>query len=222
MNKHHAFIKLPGLAGVLSTLALCAALPQTAWALLPPANVECCHRKDYASDRCRPHALSEEQCVKVYADWNTFYQKFMAAQQPPKVTAKTERTLELVRVEARLYFAGTATFSEPLTEKVALWNTIIGEGSAGAPSNALRVDVVLSGEPESFKPKQNVSIDVVRADNGKLISRHEAPVGAMGRAGNYVASFMLQDTGCDALKITAKLSSSDAPRSIAVPFACGE
>jgi hypothetical protein len=221
-----------------------AQLATSSLAILPPPNVECCQAKDYQSDRCAKFTLSAEKCETVIRDFAEFYRKFMAAQQPVKsqttVVAPSESSTRnaspegkpaapfattatvVARVETRLYYHHSGTFSPLIDDKMTFWNVIIGEGGAAEPSSAVRVDVVLKGAPGSFDPKTRIALTVSNAENGKVVSKQTAESGVLSDKGEYHAIFLLQRTGCIPLKITARIEGSPVERAMSIPFRCGE
>ncbi len=209
------------------------AFSHIAFALLPPAEVECCQRKDYQSDRCSRFALDAAKCEKAQANWEETYRRISAFQQPPKpaadaakapppTEAKVAKPLTVARVEARLYYAHSGTYSKVIDDKMRFWNVIIGEGGAAEPSKSLRIDVMLKGEPGSFEPTAMITIDVINAETGKTHTQQSTQTGVLSDKGEYHATFLLQQTGCIPLKIVARVSTSPATQTISIPFRCGE
>jgi len=70
--------------------------------------------------------------------------------------------IEIESVNARLFLGHTGSLSAPLTAKDALWNTIIGEGSAREPSKSTLIDVVVKGAPGKFDPNWMIDLVVTR------------------------------------------------------------
>jgi hypothetical protein len=208
------------------------AFSHAALALLPPAEVECCQSKDYQSDRCRRFTLDAAKCEKVQANWVETYRRISAFQQPPKpaadaakappADANVAKPLTVARVEARLYYAHSGTYSKVIDDKMRFWNVIIGEGGAAEPSKSLRVDVVLKGEPGSFEPEAKVTIDVINAETGKMHTQQSTQTGVLSDKGEYHVTFLLQQTGCIPLRIVARVSTSPATQMASIPFRCGE
>ncbi|HYJ47446.1 MAG TPA: hypothetical protein VEV81_12610 [Pyrinomonadaceae bacterium] len=138
-----------------------------------------------------------------------------AAQPPFKITA----------VKAMLFFDEKGTFSDDLLTQpnLALWNTIIGEGSAGSPSNSTLVLVEVSGKynPDEAAPNRKVEFTATAA--GKVLLRKSADI-RIGEKGKYYAAFWLYDTGCDKIKLSARLTGQTQPSSMTktIPFQCGE
>ncbi|MBL8514190.1 MAG: hypothetical protein JNJ55_09400 [Betaproteobacteria bacterium] len=216
-------------------------------ALLPPPTVECCNRKDYTSEQCARFKLDEAVCVKAVANFNETFLRLQAINNPKpavggaetKATDGTEAKpaaapqgkaatkdadFTIDRVEARLYYQHSGTFSAPITKDMRFWNVIIGEGGAKEPSSTLRVDVVLKGKPGDFKEDAKISVEFVNAETGKRLTQQTAMAGGMSPRGTYHAMFMLHPAGCIPLKINAQLTGKGlmSAKSIDVPFNCGE
>lgn len=205
---------------LLTAVLAASLLPPLALALLPPVEVECCQRKDFTSEQCRRFALDAPKCEQANARWQETYRKFselMYQKQPAAPPA-----LVVARIEPRLYYSHSGTFSAIIDDKLRLFNVIIGEGGVPEPSNALRVDVVLKGAPGSFDAKAEVKLEVTDSETGKRIATQTATTGTLSERGEYHAIFLLQKTGCIPLKLVAGVTGSDAKKSVIVPFVCGE
>src|SRR5437868_2047107 len=141
--------------------------------------------------------------------------KATAAPPPFKITA----------IKAMLFFDEKGTFSDDLFTQpnLALWNTIIGEGSAGSPSNSTLVMVEVSGKynPDEAAPNRKVELTATAAR--KILLKRLADI-RIGKDGKYYAAFWLYDTGCDKVKLSARLTGQTQPSSMTktIPFACGE
>jgi hypothetical protein len=127
-------------------------------------------------------------------------------------------------VRAHLFYATTATFSENLVgnPKIrALWNTPIGAGDAGAPSDATLIVVEISGQPVSFESR---SVELAVRDHKKEIFRRRESVPVLNDKGRGYVAFWLYDTGCAPLRISAALLGQRNPSRhvIDIPFECGE
>ncbi|HVZ37773.1 MAG TPA: hypothetical protein VHI13_00705 [Candidatus Kapabacteria bacterium] len=125
-------------------------------------------------------------------------------------------------VEARLFYHHTGTLSEPITGNESLWNTVIGEGAAKEPSTALLVDVVVSGPAGDYRTTWKVELEVHDETNNKIIDRRSAEVGVLSASGLFHVPFWLENTGCQRLKIRARVKGSSKWTETVVPFACGE
>ena len=136
--------------------------------------------------------------------------------------ALADKPLAVAKVEARLFFNYSGKLSKPIGPDTVLFNAIIGEGNIDEPSNSTFVDVTVEGEPGSFEPKARVELLVLDASDGKLLQTLSNGVGVLNSAGKYHVGFWLPKTGCDALKLRARIAGSKASRTLSVPFECGE
>ena len=130
--------------------------------------------------------------------------------------------LEVRAIEVRLFRHHTGSLSEPLTGKETLWNTIIGEGSAGEPSSSLLVDVVVAGAPGAFEKSSLVELVVKNAKSGTVLSTQRKSVGVLSDTGLYHTGFWLPETGCESLRVTARIRGGSSSKGVSIPFACGE
>ena len=128
--------------------------------------------------------------------------------------------LRIRSIEAHLYLQHSGSLSPPIQSETALWNTIIGEGDSGEPSNSMLIDVILEGRPGSFDARPEVSLVVSNLTSGKTKVRLTSHVGVLSKAGVFHAAFWLNDTGCEPLKFVATIGHDTARKD--VPFACGE
>jgi len=133
----------------------------------------------------------------------------------PKITA----------IRAQLFYDATGTLSEDILSQrdLALWNTIIGEGSAGAPSTSTFVTVEVSGR---HLPVGGTKIEITATGNkNRLIQKKVIAVDIYDERTKFFAPFWLHDTGCEPIKISARLIGAGAPPTVVtkrIPFACGE
>lgn len=212
-------------AGVPAMLLLAGlAVAPRADALLPPAEVECCQRKDYQSGQCARFTLSAARCEQVISNWNEVFQRFSAMRNPPVASkaAPPEVALLPLRIEARLFYHHSGTFSDLIDGTTVLRNVTTGDGAALEPATVLGLDVVVSGPENANAAKRQVSIEVAHARTGKKISQQSGEVGVLSAAGIFHVPFLLQGVGCEPLSITARVTGSTVTRSLAIPFQCGE
>ena len=87
--------------------------------------------------------------------------------------------LEIISVDARLFLGHTGSLSTPLTDRDVLRNTIIGEGSAGEPSIATLVDVVVKGTSGEFDEDWRVDLVVTNSATGAIQSRFSQRPGVL-------------------------------------------
>lgn len=105
-----------------------------------------------------------------------------------------------------------------------LTNVIIGD----PPSHATLVTVDLAGRPGSSGGttggRESVTLTARTATARRVVSRQTATIGSFSESGRSVAVFVVQDTGCEALQITASVGRGGRGRraEVTVPFACGE
>ena len=141
------------------------------------------------------------------------------------LSAQTKVAPKIAGIKAQLYYDAKGTFSDDLlTQKdLALWNTIIGEGSAGAASTSTFVSVEISGRN---LPVGATKVQITATGNkGRLIQRKVMAVDIYDERTKFFAPFWLYDTGCEAITISARLIGVGAPATVVtkkIPFACGE
>jgi len=147
---------------------------------------------------------------------------------------------KIISIKAYLYYNAESlqdpgvrgTLSENLIDngEFALWNTIIGEGSAKAASSQTFVVVELKGNPKEYVHRKVVLTATAR---GRQVFRQSQYFSILNDGKAYSAAFLLYDTGCEELKLKAEIIDEKtkggkkqfiAESSLAktIPFACGE
>jgi hypothetical protein len=108
----------------------------------------------------------------------------------------------------------------------ALWNTVIGEGEARKPSSAILVLVDLKGP---LFEEQGGSLSVKAAEDKKILLNQTLRLALWSDRGRkMVVPFLVYNTGCHHLEITATLvglpdaSVQNGAMRKAIPFKCGE
>jgi hypothetical protein len=147
------------------------------------------------------------------------------ADKPVAIRPAPPAPYAIAAIRAHMYFqdSGAVGTTDITDGKVALWNTIIGEGDASAPSSATLVYVELSGPTFA-----NVggTIEVVVTEGKKKRLKQKLDVGTYFNQGTKVVlPFFVYDTGCDELKVNATFTTPDkkkVKKSATVPFSCGE
>lgn len=119
----------------------------------------------------------------------------------------------LNKVDGRDLFAG----------KVGLWNTIIGEGDAEAPSSTTVITVDVSGP--SFTTGTKGVLSLVAKNEKRLLRRETVKLDTFFSEGSQLSiPFVVIGTGCGTLKIdvelTAKGKKSQLSKTLEYP--CGE
>ena len=139
-------------------------------------------------------------------------------------SAQTEekKPLKLDQIVVRLFHNYDGTLSAPISGKTALWNTIIGEGDAGIPSNATLVDVIVRGQPGTFEPNRIVSLMVTKGKDHATFAHFSQAVGVLSPGGAYHAAFLLLGTGCEELHVSVQLNVTNQRLETEIPFKCGE
>lgn len=139
----------------------------------------------------------------------------VSAQTAPRITA----------VRAQLFYETNGKFSpDVLTAKeFSLWNTIIGEGSAESPSTSTFVTVEISGKNVAVG---SLKVEITATGNkNRVIQKRLIGVELYDERTKFFAPFWLYDTGCEPIKISARLVGKGAPATVVrktIPFACGE
>jgi hypothetical protein len=127
-------------------------------------------------------------------------------------------------VRAQLFYSDRGTFSGDVLADttIALWNTVIGEGGAGGASSSTLVVVEVAGEPGSYEPER--AVELVATADGKELLRQSAELSVLNAEGKTYVAFWLPKTGCDAVRLSARLTGQPQPsaRTAEIPFACGE
>ncbi|HEV8139915.1 MAG TPA: hypothetical protein VGP81_09090 [Pyrinomonadaceae bacterium] len=138
---------------------------------------------------------------------------------------QTKVAPKIVAIRAQLFYDATGTFSQDILSQkdLALWNTIIGEGSAGAASTSTFVTIEITGWNMAVGATK---VEITATGNkSRLIQKRLIGVDIYDERTKFVAPFWLYDTGCEPIKIAARLIGAGAPRSVVtktIPFACGE
>ncbi len=132
---------------------------------------------------------------------------------------------KITAIKAMLFFDEKGTFSDDLLTKadLALWNTIIGEGSAGSPSTSTLVLVEVSGKYDPNASTPNRKVEFTATNSGKVILRRTTEI-RIGKDGKFYAPFWLYDTGCGHVKLSARIIGQAQASSMTktIPFECGE
>jgi hypothetical protein len=137
------------------------------------------------------------------------------AAEAPKITA----------IRAQLYFEGSGKFSDDIlaSGQNMLWNTIIGEGGAGAPSNFTLVTVEVVGKDV---PVGKVHVQITaRGYKRKIVAQRTIHVSIYDEATKFLAPLWIYDTGCDEIEVTARLIGKGVANTTVkkvIPFKCGE
>lgn len=125
-------------------------------------------------------------------------------------------------VTAKLYYSNSGTFSGNILDKphLALWNTIIGEGDSGGPSEATLIEVEVDGDGGgNVIHKERLTI-TVKEEGKPPIRRQSGPL-YFNRNGKHFEAIWLYDSGCFPVTIAAQLEGQPVVRK-KIDFDCGE
>ncbi|HAH08797.1 MAG TPA: hypothetical protein DCL48_01705 [Alphaproteobacteria bacterium] len=149
----------------------------------------------------------------------------MAAVLTAVSAAAGPKPATITDIRAQLFYESEGTLSDNLFKQkdLALWNTIIGEGTGGGRSSSTLVTVEVTGKDV---PMGDVKIEVVATgDKGKVLGKTVTDVMIYDNSTKFFAPLWLGNTGCEAIKVSAKITGKNykaAPVTKTIPFACGE
>ena len=139
--------------------------------------------------------------------------------------SQTKTAPKITAIRAQLFYDHNGTFSDDLLtmKELALWNTIIGEGSAGSPSTSTFVTIEISGRNLAVG---STKVEITATgDKNRIIQKKLIDVDIYDERTKFYAPLWLYNTGCEAIKISARLIGKTAPKTVVsktIPFACGE
>jgi hypothetical protein len=141
---------------------------------------------------------------------------------------------KITAIKAMLYYEGKGTFSRNILAKpdFPLWNTIIGEGMAEAPSDTTLVLVEVTGKADSYEPLRKIEFTAsykyyIRQVARPVSIKRIVEIGSIGsfdKPDKSYFGFWLNNTGCFPVKITGRIIGQAQPATISttIPFECGE
>lgn len=139
-------------------------------------------------------------------------------------------SFKITAIKAMLYFEQTGTFSKDVLANpdFAFWNTIIGEGDAGSPSSSTLVLVEVTGEVGAYEASRKIEFTATYKPNGRIAREQTikriSEVNIMSEKGKFYAPFWLYETGCNPVRLTARIVGQGQASLIknAIRFKCGE
>ena len=148
----------------------------------------------------------------------------------PVHAQRPSRDYGLSAIRAKLFYENTGEFSRDILAdpNIALWNTIIGEGGSGGPSNSTLVIVEVSGPAGDYNQNLKVEFTASYRTNGPnrppTVIKRVVPGGIMNDKGKFYSGFWLYDTGCSHVNLTARLLGLPRPSTMTktIKFECGE
>jgi hypothetical protein len=116
------------------------------------------------------------------------------------------------------------TFSENIIgdDDFVLWNTIIGEGSAKGYSNQTIVIVSVTSKDAVNKSQL---LRFTATEGKRVIQQQQQTFSCLGKNTTYQLLFLLNNTGCEMIKVKAELlknRKSVSTLSKTIEFRCGE
>jgi hypothetical protein len=146
------------------------------------------------------------------------------------ISAQAKSSHKISEVRAHLVYEENGELSRDILKgEFALWNVIIGEGDAEGHSSSTLVYVVVETDGKATKTNPVLQFSAVSADgkrvNYKKTFEYIFPTEGVSRV---FVPFLLHDTGCQKIKMTARLVEKNVPTKIyqtvskEIPFNCGE
>ena len=156
-------------------------------------------------------------CLLIVAlEVNASARKRGSATPPYKITA----------IQAKLYYHDKGTFSRDVLVKpdFAFWNVIIGAGDAEGYSDSTLVLVEVSGKSVEDPTEPVRKVELTAVAKGRVLLKRALAVGLFSDDHKFYAAFWLYDTGCEPVKLTARILGQSQPSSLTktIPFECGE
>jgi hypothetical protein len=154
----------------------------------------------------------------------------LAVSSISNVTAASRRSVtppyKITSIKAMLFYEQKGTFSRDMLAKpeMTLWNTIIGEGEAGSPSSSTMVVVEVTGRAKGDAPTPSRKVELTATASGKVLLKRALDIGLLEETGKFYGAFWLYDTGCDSIKLSARIVGQTQPSAMTklIPFQCGE
>jgi hypothetical protein len=148
-----------------------------------------------------------------------------ASLEVPAVSPMPPPPYKIMGIKAMLFYDGKGTFSRDVLAKpdFSFWNTVIGGGDAEGPSNSTLVLVEISGNPSRDEASPPRKIEFTATAAGKVVLKRTSDIGLF-KDGKFYSGFWLYDTGCQPIKISARILGQMQPSSMSktIPFKCGE
>jgi len=144
--------------------------------------------------------------------------------------AQLKTSNSIAEIRAHLVYEENGELSRDILKgDFTFWNTVIGEGDAEGHSSSTLVYVVISNDGTKDKTFPVLQFSAVSED-GKRVNykkTFEYLFPTDGKSKVFVP-FLLHDTGCQKIKLVAKLVNPKTPTKIyqtvrkEIPFLCGE
>jgi len=166
---------------------------------------------------------SQDVTAVVYRDLRNNYSLSSWVIDTPKSASPDYR---ISAIKAMLFYDGKGTFSRDVLAgpDFGFWNTIIGEGDAEGPSNSTLVMVEVSGNPSRNEALPSRKVELTATAGGRVLLKRTSEIGLFSDEGKYYSAFWLYDTGCQPVKLSARIAGQGQASSMSktIPFKCGE
>lgn len=146
------------------------------------------------------------------------------------ISAQVKSNHKITEIRAHLVYEENGELSRDILKgDFALWNAVIGEGDAEGHSSSTLVYVIVETDGKATKTNPVLQF-FATSEDGKRVNykkTFEYLFPTEGASKTFVP-FLLHDTGCQNIKMTARLVEKNAPTKIyqtiskKIPFNCGE
>lgn len=146
------------------------------------------------------------------------------------ISAQVKSSHKISEVRAHLVYEENGELSRDIFKgDFSLWNAVIGEGDAEGHSSSTLAYVVVETDGKETKTNPVLQFSATSEDGKRVKYTKTLPYyfPTEGASKTFVP-ILLHDTGCQKIKMTAKLVEKTAPTRIyqtvtkEIPFACGE
>ncbi len=146
------------------------------------------------------------------------------------ISAQAKSSHKISEVRAHLVYEENGELSRDIFKSdFALWNVIIGEGDAEGHSSSTLVYVIVETDGKEIKTDPVLQFSAVSEDGKRVkYQKNLTYYFPTEGASKTFVPFLLHDTGCQKIKLTAKLVENKTPAKIyqtvkkEILFACGE
>ena len=137
--------------------------------------------------------------------------------------AASAADVRIAEIRAYLWLERSGKLSANLVgSKEALFNTVVGEGSAGEPASNVLVEIVLAGDKNSAPKYASAIVNLTQSGKGGQKSVTKKGLGGFlfGESGTVHKALFLENATCAPLEIEVKVGK--AVKSAKLDFQCGE
>jgi len=135
-------------------------------------------------------------------------------------SAAEKHGIRIQEIRVQMFLSHQGRLSEPLTDKMILWNVPAGGGDVGESANSAFVSVHLSGPADHRIRDAQVHISIKEAHTGRLLVSRRLSVSGFNAAGASAVGYWINGVGCTPLRIEATYRGALLWKR--VEFRCGE